>query len=653
MNTAKILCFANSSNNPINYNDANRFIDTLFGRCSQGFIEIRPLPVQPGERKWIPVTNIQIPVLPTDKDIYIGVATRQENKGTKDALVQIPALWVDVDFEDIDRDEAEKRIQSCQREPSITVESGNGFHCYWLLSTPATINDVQRIEDINKRMSSYLGGDPASAEAAHILRLPETYNHKYEPPQPVTLSSINDKTYQLSDFNFLPPLPPSLPQALSQVNNSGLYDDLLQGVPKGQRHHTAVKLTSRFKRSGMSTEEIYGWLALWNQKNSPPLSEQELFKTVNDVYKRYGQSEFSLKEEIAEIVDYGKILEEAVMPLSDFIRKQYPVREYILKPLIRPGEIGMISSERGIGKTWLALAIALAATMNFPLARWEKVNQTGCLYIDGEMPGDLLQQRVRDLLRGDYNQKPPLIFLSSDDMRSKGQPAPRLTSLGWRDAILNYLKEHGEIGLLIIDNLASLTPGADENTKRDWDDINQWLLELRAIGKAIIMIHHSGKGGQQRGTSSREDILDFSIKLKRPEGYVSDKGATFIVEFTKARSIYGADAKPFTLQLLSTSIGVCVEKIDDEDASKRDAILSLHKSGSRGKEIAAILSVSQSYVSQVLTKAKNPEVFGGTGKSNARETLREMIFCDEAYEPEEQEAFTVEPVHRDGEDKIN
>ena len=97
-----------------------------------------------------------------------------------------------------------------------------------------------------------------------------------------------------------------------------------------------------------------------------------------------------------------------------------------------------------------------------------------------------------------------------------------------------YLTEKG-IKLWVVDNLASLTPGIDENIKKDWDPINAWLLELRYAGISTVMLHHTGKEGKQRGTSAREDNIDISIELKKPEGYTPDCGAKFTCHFSKAR----------------------------------------------------------------------------------------------------------------------
>jgi hypothetical protein len=75
------------------------------------------------------------------------------------------------------------------------------------------------------------------------------------------------------------------------------------------------------------------------------------------------------------------------------------------------------------------------------------------------------------------------------------------------------------------------------------------VLSLRRTGTTTLIVHHSGKGGQQRGTSRREDVLDTVISLRRPEGYEAPEGARFEVHFEKSRGFTGGDAIPFEASL--------------------------------------------------------------------------------------------------------
>jgi putative DNA primase/helicase len=66
---------------------------------------------------------------------------------------------------------------------------------------------------------------------------------------------------------------------------------------------------------------------------------------------------------------------------------------------------------------------------------------------------------------------------------------------------------------------------------------------------AVIIVHHAGKSGDQRGASSLEDFLDNTIELTKIKGMES--GGHFNVKFTKGRSDDGEMGfKPFQMHLI-------------------------------------------------------------------------------------------------------
>src|SRR5215208_7793850 len=88
-------------------------------------------------------------------------------------------LWADCDGEP-----AVAALQAFEPAPSIVIASGSGCNChaYWLLQAPLPIEEL---EHANRRLAHALGADPASADAARILRVPGTLSHKHAPPTAV------------------------------------------------------------------------------------------------------------------------------------------------------------------------------------------------------------------------------------------------------------------------------------------------------------------------------------------------------------------------------------------------------------------------------------------------------------------------------------
>ena len=299
---------------------------------------------------------------------------------------------------------------------------------------------------------------------------------------------------------------------------------------------------------------------------------------------------------------YSEFIRKSVIPMEDFVKMAIPPRPLLLDPWLRPGTLALISAPRGIGKTWLCLSIFLSIARGASLGKWKAENAAGCLYIDGEMSGDELQGRLKKLSSKCIPLSAPADLLTSEIMQEKDFPTPNLTDPLWRESIFQFVKEKGCYKVVFIDNLSSLTPGLDENAKQDWDPINQWLLSIRRLGIAVIMVHHMSKSGDQRGTSAREDNIDVSIRLTRPRGYKAVDGAMFEIEYTKARSVNGAGIMPFGLKLTEID-GVLEWTILNKTNENKCCIVGMLVQGLSQKDIAKEVKRTPGYISQVRKEA--------------------------------------------------
>ena len=134
--------------------------------------------------------------------------------------------------------------------------------------------------------------------------------------------------------------------------------------------------------------------------------------------------------------------------------------------------------------------------------------------------------------------------LLTPDMQPR--PMPDLATVAGQRALEPFLSG---VNMLVLDNLATLCRTGKENEAQSWMPMQSWLLDLRRRGMAVLLIHHAGKSGDQRGTSAREDIMDTVISLRRPKIYNMAQGARFEVHLTKARGIVGEEALPFEAHL--------------------------------------------------------------------------------------------------------
>ena len=110
------------------------------------------------------------------------------------------------------------------------------------------------------------------------------------------------------------------------------------------------------------------------------------------------------------------------------------------------------------------------------------------------------------------------------------------------------------VDLVIFDNLSTLCTNGSESASDAWVPMQNWLIKLRRQGIAVLLVHHAGTNGRQRGTSRREDALDTVIALRRPDDYSPEQGARFEVHFEKLRNrVDGDGAIPFEAKLEAIS----------------------------------------------------------------------------------------------------
>jgi len=314
-------------------------------------------------------------------------------------------------------------------------------------------------------------------------------------------------------------------------------------------------------------------------------------------------------------------LDEAILEADSFTRLVIPPKQKIINPWLTEQSMVLVFGTRGIGKTWFGLSLFDAITRGTSFGPWEVETPVASLYVDGEMTCFDMKERLNALSKSaQVSRVAPLFVYNEGYALSLGLPRANLLSQEWRDVLKRDLLER-KIKLVALDNLSSLTPGIDENAKQDWDQINQWLLDLRHLGISVILFHHTNKEGDQRGTSAREDNLDTSILLQHPSDYALSQGARFVVKFKKTRApvtdLNLMGDNEFTL----THVKGCVEwRWKRVMGGNRDEILRMIDQGISQKEISKTLGIDKGYVSRVKSEAIRKGFLTRTGGLTSKGT---------------------------------
>ena len=283
--------------------------------------------------------------------------------------------------------------------------------------------------------------------------------------------------------------------------------------------------------------------------------------------------------------------------LQDFLQEDFPHRGFLLSPIIHEQGLTMLYAYRGVGKTLLALAIALAVASGNKLFHWLCSEPRGVLYIDGEMSAQALQERLRALALGagiDI-QATRLRIITPD---TQELPMPNLA----QEAGQRLIEPHLEgVSLVVVDNLACLCSAGKENETESWVPVQRWLLNLKRRGISTLAVHHAGKSGEQRGTSAREDVMDSVVSLKHPEDYQPQEGARFEVHIKKSRNVAGDVIAPFEAQLRQDGDSFLWSQSPIHDP-QREEVRELAEKGKSVRAIALETGLSRSKVHRLLQK---------------------------------------------------
>src|SRR4051812_27522372 len=159
-------------------------------------------------------------------DVYVGCAPRTRRHGGRDAVARAFVLWADCDGDD-----AVHALEHFEPQPAIVIGSGSGSNChaYWPLTAPLGRDELERA---NRRLAYALGADPASADAARILRVPGTLSHKHAPPVSVLALRLDtERRLPAAAIVGRIPDPPQPAHGAVAVPDAQRGDDPLLAIP--------------------------------------------------------------------------------------------------------------------------------------------------------------------------------------------------------------------------------------------------------------------------------------------------------------------------------------------------------------------------------------------------------------------------------------
>lgn len=259
------------------------------------------------------------------------------------------------------------------------------------------------------------------------------------------------------------------------------------------------------------------------------------------------------------------------------------------------GRLGLIVAPRGAGKSTFIGACALSMAYKADFLGNEPAKQRRVIILDGEMDLHTMQERLKEQSQalGANIDNTHLKFISPELFDGI---MPSLSTADGQREIDKVLGDQWDI--LFIDNYSAFSESGREDAE-SWMPWIRWMLRHKRAGRTVIVVHHTGKNGQQRGSSKHEDALDFSIALKPIPDDKHDGDLKFIFEWRKSRHLPSDQTRPFMATYAKTPDGYRWTRghVDEANSQKMEA-KKLLKDGVKPAAVAKQVGVNPSTISR-------------------------------------------------------
>ena len=240
--------------------------------------------------------------------VYFAPCLRQNKKGDALSATLAPALWIDIDCNDEShqRDRVLAKLSEFEPSPSIIVDSGGGWHGYWLLDEPfmlETDDNKQKISQIMQGLFAALDGDVGYVKSvASVMRLPQSINTKPERNNaPVQIVEwYPERRYALSSLRWLEvkPKPQNSYVPAFSTNGNGHHplpprteQYLISGAYDGNRNAELFAAACQMRDAGYSQSDaerelVARHVADGNGTENPTSREKEAKATIASAYSQ-------------------------------------------------------------------------------------------------------------------------------------------------------------------------------------------------------------------------------------------------------------------------------------------------------------------------------------------------------------------------------
>ena len=368
-------------------------------------------------------------------------------------------------------------------EPSLVVQTNaQGQQIYWKTKEDIPLDQFTTLQ---KNLISRYGSDTAIHDERRLMRLPYTWNCKYEKPHLVEVKKWNDKEHEIMDV------------AVPEIETNEIID-LPFSDPLIENYNKEIKVSDILLRNDYqqigdrflaphSTSNIPGVTILDNKayshQDSCKLHDEKAHDAFDCMRILECGGDWSLAKKSIEVSVVPKVTKLIGYNVHEFIALDLPPREYIIEDFMAKGDLHMIYGETGHGKSVLThyLAQCLSAGVDFGPYKIDTPRKV--LLIDGEMPAVTLQDKWKQkydfLLEEDVFQSYGYNLTTVSAMLQPNGMEPFNTPNG-KARFWDYVNELNP-EVVMFDNLLTLFAMEDTNRGEEWTiHVQPMLLERQS-----------------------------------------------------------------------------------------------------------------------------------------------------------------------------
>jgi hypothetical protein len=534
-------------------------------------------------------------------------------KGRKgEDITEVRAYYADLDGAPL------TNLKRLNLTPHIITETSPGrYGAYWLI-TDAPLS-AEKFKSTQERLAELLDSDPTVKDLPRVTRLPGFPHQKELSSSPfmTQIVSLSERdAYSDQDFQhalvqaFIPQEPLA---SRSEIRNTAAHmqghvgprkraetilDDKTQAAPKrllstatvgkprerlldnatigkprvdlskgyeeGRRNNECARVAGSLLRKGYSEEETLAKALEWNERNDPPLDEEEVQGVVHSIAKsekrkREGQHQEAYTPE-QEIKYAGEI------PLT-------PPRMLIKKLLPAEG-MGFLAGQPSAGKTFMAIDLGIALTTATPFFGHRIKEQVGVLYIAAEGAGGINKRVTAAMLAKKIKEPIPFTWIKKiPDLQAEEGIKAFIAELHRYDKDMQ--RRFGvRLGLIILDTVATCFSMQDENSSAEAIKICKTMERIsRETDVFILAVHHYGKDARAglRGTSAwrgaSETILSLTANIDPTTGEAEQRN----LSLARARDDAEGPIAPYKVEIVTLmtdedgdTVTSCIIKLDTQ-----------------------------------------------------------------------------------------